>query len=107
MGNSVKAPDVVTLPTLFTVPSVNQRFPSGPAAIPEGKLSAVGIAYSVKTPDVVTFPISFPPALLSVNQRFPSDPAAMLPGTLLAVGREYSVKPPELVTLATLFARGS
>src|SRR2546429_7399064 len=84
MGTSVKAPDVVPLPTLFTVPSVTQRFPSGPAAIPIGMPLAVGIAYSVNTPEVVTLATWL--AMLSVDQRFPSGPAAIPKGKLLAVG---------------------
>src|SRR5438477_5112995 len=99
MGNSVIAPEVVALATSSF--SVNQRFPSGPAAMPPGPLLAVGTAYSVKTPEVVTLATLFPTP--SVNQRFPSGPAAMPPGLLSAVGIGYSVKTPEVVTLATLF----
>src|SRR6267378_434645 len=77
IGNSVITPAVVILPTLLppigpTVPSaipssVNQRLPSGPAAIPYGKLLLVGMGYSVTAPAVVIFPILPPP--YSVNHR--------------------------------------
>src|SRR5262249_31072080 len=86
---SVKTPAVVTLPILLPLCSANQRFPSGPAAMPIGQLPAVGILYSVKTPAVVTFPILFP--LHSVNQRLPSAPEVMNTRPLLAVGTVYSV----------------
>src|SRR6202022_1958484 len=88
-----------TLATFCPRNSVNQRLPSGPAAMPCGALVAVGTRYSVKTPAVVTRAALFP--LFSVNQRFPSCPAAMPCGLLLAVGTGYSVKTPERVTLAT------
>ena len=38
---------------------MNQRLPSGPAAILWGMLSGVGITYSVTTPSVVILPILF------------------------------------------------
>ena len=72
--------------------SVNQRLPPGPAAMPNGPLFAVGVAYSVMAPAVVTRPIL--PTLSSVNQRLPSGPAAMPYGPLLAVGVRYSVTAP-------------
>src|ERR1700730_2869586 len=54
MAYSVKAPVVVTLATLFPLDSVNQRFPSGPAAMAPGKLLAVGTGYSVMSPATAT-----------------------------------------------------
>jgi hypothetical protein len=36
-------------PSLSPLPSVNQRFPSGPATIPLGSLDAVGVVNSVMT----------------------------------------------------------
>ena len=46
-GNSVTVPPVVMRPIFPTPNSVNQRFPSGPAVIPPGSLSAVVIGKSV------------------------------------------------------------
>ena len=43
IGNSLIMPAVVIRPILFAICSVNQRFPSGPTAIDEGPLAAVGI----------------------------------------------------------------
>ena len=74
---------------------MNQRLPSGPAAMPPGALSAVGIGNSVTTPAVVIRPILLPSA--SVNQRLPSGPAAMPDGRLLAVGIGNSVMTPAVV----------
>ena len=69
--------------------SVNQRLPSGPAAIPNRPLPAVRTGNSVTTPAVVIRPILLPPP--SVNQRLPSGPAAIAGGWLLAVGTGNSV----------------
>src|SRR5215469_16897467 len=91
---SVKAPDVVTLATLFAPKSVNHKLPSGPAAIPPGAV-VVGGAYSVNAPDVVTLATLSAPD--SVNQRLPSGPVVMPFGSPLAVGTLYSVKAPEVV----------
>src|SRR5437868_355894 len=55
---------------------VNQRLPSGPAAIDSG--SAPGNENSVMTPAGVIRPMRC--ASYSVNQRLPSDPVAMLVG---------------------------
>src|SRR2546423_7701295 len=93
------------LATWFALGSVNQRFPSCPAAMLISWLLALGTAYSVKAPAVVTLATLF--ALYSVNQRLPSGPAAMPDGLLLAVGMGYSVKAPPVVTLATLFPLSS
>ena len=57
---------------MFWVISVNQRAPSGPAAMPWGPLFDIGIEYSVKLPVVVIRPILF--AKCSVNHRAPSGP---------------------------------
>ena len=50
-------PAVVIRPILLRGDSVNQRLPSGPAVMPEGSLSAVGIGNSVTTPAGVMRPI--------------------------------------------------
>src|SRR5436309_3231373 len=92
IGYSVKTPEVVTLATLFTFCTVNQRFPSGPDTISTGMPSAVGTRYSVKAPDVVTLATLL--VLSSVNQTFPSGPAVMPPGVLPALGVVYLVNVP-------------
>ena len=69
----------------LAAPSVNQRLPSGPAAMPSGALLAVvPVENSVTAPAGVIRPIWLPTS--SVNQRLPSGPAAMPYGLLLAVG---------------------
>jgi hypothetical protein len=84
------APPVLMRPILSPLPcSVNQRAPSGPAAMPSGPLFAVEMGYSLMAPPVVMRPILLPK--YSVNQRAPSGPAAMPWGPLLAVGVVYSV----------------
>ena len=47
-------------PILLPPNSVNQRLPSGPAAMPAGSLLAVGTVNSVMTPAVVIRPILLP-----------------------------------------------
>jgi hypothetical protein len=74
MGNSVIPPEVVIRPILPDC-SVNQRAPSGPAAMPLGWLPSSGTGNSVTTPAVVIRPILLLSS--SVNQRSPSGPAAM------------------------------
>ena len=83
--NSVTAPAGVIRPIRPARSySVNQRLPSGPAAIPAGPLFGVMPAEnSVTTPAGVIRPIRFP--LYSVNQRLPSGPAAIPAGPLPAV----------------------
>jgi len=78
VGGAMAAP-VVMRPIWLPLDSVNQRAPSGPAAIPKGSPLAVGIANSVMTPAVVIFPIfeEERPERRSVNQRLPSGPAAI------------------------------
>ena len=76
-------PAVVIRPILLAAISVNHSAPSGPAAMPAGSLSVVGIANSVMAPAVVIRPILLP--LYSVNHSAPSGPAAM-PGTAAGVG---------------------
>src|SRR5262249_19359973 len=66
---------VVIRPIWLAFASVNQRLPSGPAAIPTGRLSAVGTGNSVTAPAVVILPIWF--ASDSVHQTLPPRPAAM------------------------------
>jgi len=81
---------------------VNQRAPSGPAVMSDGKLSGVGMANSVMVPAVVIRPILLAPN--SVNQRAPSGPAVMPTGKLLAVGRANSVMTPAVVIRPILLA---
>src|ERR1700731_3351421 len=80
-------PAVVIRPILLN--SVNQRAPSGPAAIPPDTL-AVGGENSVMTPAVVIRPILLL-MFSSANQRAPSGPAVIPMGSLLAVGIANSV----------------
>src|SRR5262245_56329582 len=47
MGYSVVSPPVVIAPILFPEISQNQILPSGPEAMPPGKLAAVGTSNSV------------------------------------------------------------
>ncbi len=75
---SVICPAGVICPILSPAFAVNQRLPSGPAAIPEGKPSAGGIENSVICPVGVIRPILF--AVCSVNHRLPSPPAAIAKG---------------------------
>src|SRR5205823_2354639 len=103
MGYSVIVPNVVTLATMFANVSVNQRLPSGPAAMSQAPLLAVGMGYSVNKPPVVTLATLFAPD--SMNQSFPSGPATMPAGLLKAAGIGYSVTAPEVVILATLLGR--
>ncbi len=74
--NSVTTPAGVIRPIRLPSNSVNQRLPSGPAAIPVGR-AAGGDAggNSVTTPAGVIRPIRLPEN--SVNQRLPSGPAAI------------------------------
>ncbi len=78
-------PGGVIRPILLPTVSVNQRLPSGPAAMPAGPLPAVGLRNSVTSPPGVMRPIRLP--VNSVNQRLPSGPAAMACGWLFAVMR--------------------
>ena len=57
--NSVTAPALVIRPILLPERSVNHRFPSEPAAIPDGWLEVLGMGNSVTEPDGVTTPILF------------------------------------------------
>src|SRR5436309_3424881 len=82
-------PAGVIRPILLRVASVNQRLPSGPAAIPSGSLPDVGMAYSLTAPPTVTRPMLLP--LHSVNHRLPSRPPTIPPGQLSGAGRGYSV----------------
>src|SRR5438445_354443 len=83
------APPVVIRPILPAVPSTNQRFPSGPAAMPSGR--PLGTGNSLTAPAGVIRPIWL--ARNSVNQRFPSAPAATKL-TSASDGRLNSVTPP-------------
>src|SRR4029453_9661767 len=90
MGNSVNVPGATTREILFPDDSVNHIVPSGPAAIPSGKLAVVGTEYSAIEPSVLILPILFAGA--SVNQSVPSVPATIFRGPLAAVGVVNSVK---------------
>ena len=65
-------PAVVIRPILLASSSVNQRLPSGPAAIPAGRCRPVGMGNSVMTPAVVIRPIWLP--------RFGEPEVAVRPG---------------------------
>src|SRR5262245_29542475 len=79
-------------PILLREKSVNQRLPSGLAAIPSGPGRPTGGSENfVMTPAGVIRPILSP--LNSVNQRLPSGPAVMPVGEE-NVGRGNSVKTP-------------
>src|SRR2546421_341999 len=82
----------VMRPILLPLSSVNQRLPSGPAAIPYGELLVVGTGNSVMVPLGLMRPILLP--LSSVNQRLPSGPAVIPVGPLSAVGTGNSVMVP-------------
>src|SRR5947209_6088881 len=87
LANSVITPAGVTRPIRLALPSVNQRLPSGPAAIlPTHALPPViPLANSVTAPLGVIRPMRSPQ--FSVNQRLPSGPAAIAISSLLnAVG---------------------
>ena len=75
---------------------MNHRFPSGPAAIPDGTLLAVGIGNSVTVPDGVIRPILLP--VDSVNHRFPSGPAAIPEALAPGVGIGNSMIAPGIVS---------
>ena len=98
VGGAMAAP-VVMRPIWLPLDSVNQRLPSGPAAIPKGSPLAVGIANSVMTPAVVIRPIleEERPERRSVNQRLPSGPTAIASIWALAVGTANSVMTPAVV----------
>ena len=77
--------------------SVNQRLPSGPAAIPRGMLAGpIPGENSVITPPGVMRPMRLPAN--SVNQRVPSGPAVIpsgcpLAGNSFAVARTGAIRP--------------
>ena len=84
--NSVKTPSGVMRPIAPGSPfSVNQRLPSGPAAMSVGAMFGVRpMPFSVMTPSVVMRPMR-PGAADSVNQRLPSGPAVIALGSLFGV----------------------
>src|SRR6266705_758713 len=93
----------VIFPILLPFTSVNQRLPSGPAAMLYGNAETVGTGYSVIAPPVVIFPILLP-LPISVNQRLPSEPAAIPCGTACSVGMRYSVITPPVVIFPILLS---
>src|SRR5262249_54893279 len=73
------------IPILLAASSVNQRLPSGPAAIPKGLELAVVVAKSaVAWVGGLIIPVLL--ARISVSQRLPSGPATIDWGLELAVG---------------------
>ncbi len=94
-GNVLMLPAVVMRPMTFAPKngSVNQRAPSGPAAISAGPLpGGVGTENSVMRPAVVIRPILLVRA--SVNHIAPSGPAAIRNGSLFEVGTGNSLTAP-------------
>src|SRR5882757_7734877 len=90
--NSVTTPRGVIRATWFAPGMVNQRLPSGPAAISCGPVLAgmpSGRGNSVSWPAGVIRPIFWP--LISVNQRLPSGPVMIPLGPLLSSGRGNTV----------------
>src|SRR5438132_154644 len=90
---------------LFAKYSVNQMFPSGPAATPLGPLfGLLGVGYSLITPVGVIEPKALLAAVCwsSTNQSFPSVPAAMSMGWLSGLEMGYSVATPDVVIRPTL-----
>jgi hypothetical protein len=85
-GNSLRmVPPVLMTPILLPPNSVNQRLPSGPAAMRIGPLLLVGTGNSLTAPVLMlTLPILFP--VNSVNQILPSEPTAIPSGVLTEVG---------------------
>src|SRR5438128_1422598 len=96
-------PSVLMRPTRSPNSSVNQRFPSGPAAIPLGRLSGVGIGYWVTVPSNAILSMVSPP--YSVNHRSPSRPDAIPVGP--PGGTEYSVIAPAGVMRPILLLESS
>src|SRR5437899_832499 len=86
----------VMRPIALLLDSVNQRLPSGPLVIPDGKLLSVGRGNSVTFPSGVMRPMLSP--LDSVNQRLPSGPGVIPCGSPW-VGRENSAITPAGVIL--------
>src|SRR5580704_6716913 len=83
----------------FAPCSVNQRFPSGPGAIPVGSEAAVAIETSV-TRSTGTLAILLAP--FSVSQTLPSDPVVIANGPAAAVGSANRVIAPAGVIWPTL-----
>ena len=81
----------IALPKL----SVNQRSPSGPAAIPNGRPRSSERGNSVIRPAGVIRPIALPRC--SVNQRLRSGPTAIPTGSASSVGIVNSVTLPPVV----------
>src|SRR4029077_626414 len=95
-------------PMALWVYSVNQRLPSGPAAMPAGVAPNGGqldgvqmpLVISVTTPATVTCAILLPRS--SVNHRLPSDHAVMKVGSAKSLmPKLYSVTTPSVVICAT------
>ena len=88
-STTVSVSPILVRPIWFPTDSANQMLPSGPAVMPSGALSAVGIGNSVTVPiGVPGWATGLMRAMLlpsrSVNQRLPSAPAVMPVGALLA-----------------------
>src|SRR5262249_52373952 len=66
--------------------SVNQRLPSGPVTMANGRLFAVGMGNSVMVFGAPGLMRPMFPPVTSVNHRFPSGPVVMPPGVPCTVG---------------------
>ncbi len=93
-------PLVVIRPILPEPFSVNQRLPSGPAVIPQGRADAVGTANSVIDPPGVIRAILSVPA--SVTQRLPSEPVVIRVGRLPALKLYVVIVPLGVIWPTTL-----
>src|SRR5439155_2612027 len=80
-GKSVMFGDGMIRPILLPFHSANHMFPSGPAAIANGRPELVGMGKFVTMPAVLVRRIELWLLTTSVNQRLPSVPAAMSQGT--------------------------
>src|SRR5579862_3528619 len=89
-------------PSLLLAYSVNHNAPSGPATIPIGWLTCVGIAHSLMVPSVRILPMRLP--LSSVNHNALSGPATIAYGALPALGNAYSRKRDGALTLIASLA---
>src|SRR6185436_3172769 len=89
-GNSVTVPVGVMRPVFAFLPlSVNQRLPSGPVAMSDGRAATSPTGNSVKVPSGVRRPIFW----ASVNQTLPSGPFVMPPGAAPAGTMKYVTRP--------------
>src|SRR5947209_1174163 len=90
-STSASAADGINLPTWLPDCSVNQMLPSGPWAIPPGRVDAEGVGNSVTEPEVVIRPSWWAPN--SVNQRLDDGPDVMRRGSLRCVSGNSVIDP--------------